>query len=549
MRVQRFIAAMAVVLATAALSGVALGAEPAIDISYIRPDHFVAVVLHPKRIAALPQVAPQFNDPQVADAIKQLGIDPREIEQLTIFWSMNKVELGGRVRLGEPTPIVVAQFTRAVSARDILVKLEHAAQPNTVRAIVELPIGDKTCYQVKDSDQYIYQPASTTVVAAFNRYDIEKVVAGGGPSGPLLERIETAQADSDVLLVFTTDARGGLKELLDAASAGAPEIVRNYLSAAKTLHGGTLAVSLSGQALLRLRLDAKNAEAADNAEDLLRQLLRMAAGGVAMARQSLPPEARGKLAPLLKLADQCLDGAKISRAGTQVALDVQRPEILGTDGAAIMDSFKQSVIEARAAARRTMQMNNLKQIALAMIDHEIRYEAFPPAVIEKDGKPLLSWRVAILPGIDEEALYKEFHLDEPWDSPHNLEVAKKMPSIYQSPDSPAEGKTRVMLFTGKGAAFDGGKKIRLDDIHDGTSVTILCVEAGPDKAVPWTKPEDLLFDPEKPLAALGKIPAKGFLAVFFDGHVEALTVDNATLKALITPAGGEVIDMSKERSQ
>jgi prepilin-type processing-associated H-X9-DG protein len=102
-----------------------------------------------------------------------------------------------------------------------------------------------------------------------------------------------------------------------------------------------------------------------------------------------------------------------------------------------------------------------------------------------------------------------------------------------------------MLFTGKGAAFDGGKKIRMVDITDGASATILCVEAGADKAVPWTKPEDLPFDAEKPLAALGKVSPTGFIAAFFDGHVMQLKVGDETLKALITPDGGEVIDKAK----
>ena len=190
-------------------------------------------------------------------------------------------------------------------------------------------------------------------------------------------------------------------------------------------------------------------------------------------------------------------------------------------------------------------MNNMKQVGLAILTYEDSHGTFPPAAIVKDGKPLLSWRVAILPMLDEDALYQQFHLDEPWDSPHNREVAKKMPTVFQSPENPVEGKTRVMLFTGKGAAFDGGKKVRIDDITDGMSHTILCVEAGPDKAAPWTKPEDLPFDPEKPLAALGKVSPKGFVAVFFDGHVEQMKVDDKTLKALITPDGGESIDWTK----
>ena len=83
------------------------------------------------------------------------------------------------------------------------------------------------------------------------------------------------------------------------------------------------------------------------------------------------------------------------------------------------------------------------------------------------------------------------------------------------------------------------------EISDGLSNTILCVAVGSDKAVPWTKPEDLPFDPQRPLAVLGKVSPKGFIAAFFDGHVMQLKVDNETLKALITPNGGEVIDRSK----
>ena len=186
--------------------------------------------------------------------------------------------------------------------------------------------------------------------------------------------------------------------------------------------------------------------------------------------------------------------------------------------------------------------NKMAQISLAMRVYEQGHGTFPPAVIEQDGKPLLSWRVAILPYLSLEDLYKQFHLDEPWDSPHNLEVAKTVPFYYQSSDRPNDGKTRVMLFTGKGAAFDGGKKVRTTDIRDGIAKTILCVQAGPDKAVPWTKPEDLPFDPENPLAALGNVPSEGFLASLFNGHVMQLKVDNKTLKALITPDGGEPID-------
>ncbi len=120
-----------------------------------------------------------------------------------------------------------------------------------------------------------------------------------------------------------------------------------------------------------------------------------------------------------------------------------------------------------------------------------------------------------------------------------------MPFVFQSADSLDDGKTAIMVFTGRGAAFDAGRNLQLMEVRDGVANTILCVEAGPDKAVPWTKPEDLPFDPARPSAALGEVSAGGFLAAFFDGHVEQLKVDDKTLKALITPDGGELIDRSE----
>ncbi len=96
-----------------------------------------------------------------------------------------------------------------------------------------------------------------------------------------------------------------------------------------------------------------------------------------------------------------------------------------------------AVQAARQAARRTVSMNNLKQIALAMLNYVEAKGAFPPAYIadKTTGKPLLSWRVAILPYLEREDLFKEFHLDEPWDSQHNKALIPRMPRVYRSPAS------------------------------------------------------------------------------------------------------------------
>ena len=207
-----------------------------------------------------------------------------------------------------------------------------------------------------------------------------------------------------------------------------------------------------------------------------------------------------------------------------------------------------AVQSAREAARRAQCTNNLKQMGLAMLNYESATSAFPkPALTDKDGKPLLSWRVAILPYIEQAGLYNRFHLDEPWDSPHNKELIKEMPTTFVCPSRPnlEPGTTTYRVFVGEGALFEKGKDTRIAQITDGTSNTIMICESN--EAVPWTKPDaELPFDPEaKPsFFGAGSVHPGGFNALFADGSARfiKITIDLNVFKALITRAGGEVVN-------
>jgi Protein of unknown function (DUF1559) len=162
----------------------------------------------------------------------------------------------------------------------------------------------------------------------------------------------------------------------------------------------------------------------------------------------------------------------------------------------------------REASARSASLNNFKQIALAMNSYaENNGDRLPPtASRDKDGRPLLSWRVLLLPYVEEGNLYKQFHLDEPWDSPHNLTLLPRRPRVYSVPayDDTAKppGMTLYQAFTGRDTAFEitAGPRL-LKDFPKGASSTILIVEAG--DAVPWTKPQDIEYDAERPLPKLG----------------------------------------------
>jgi prepilin-type processing-associated H-X9-DG protein len=196
----------------------------------------------------------------------------------------------------------------------------------------------------------------------------------------------------------------------------------------------------------------------------------------------------------------------------------------------------------RLAADRTKSSNNLKQMALAFHNYLDTYGHFPRDIADKNGKALLSWRVAILPFVEEAEVYNQFKLDEAWDSETNKKLLEKMPKLYTAPRGKfAKGQTFYESFAGPGA-FMSGKDLKLPDITDGTSNTFMVVEAG--EAVPWTKPADVAFDPKKPLPNLGGIFDSDFNVSFADGSVRYVKkgVKDEILKKYITFNGGEVTD-------
>ena len=205
-----------------------------------------------------------------------------------------------------------------------------------------------------------------------------------------------------------------------------------------------------------------------------------------------------------------------------------------------------AVQKVREAAGRTQSMNNLKQMVLAMHNYaDTKGGTLAPAYkADKDGKPLLSWRVLILPFIEEANLYNQFHLDEPWDSEHNKKLIAQIPKIYRSPASKAPpGMTTYLTVRGKDTAFPGAKGIRFPaGIPDGTSNTIMIVEASDRKAVPWTKPDDFEFNEKNPGAGLRGFWPEGFLAALCDGSTRLIhTMDANVLKALFQVNDGMVL--------
>ena len=194
-----------------------------------------------------------------------------------------------------------------------------------------------------------------------------------------------------------------------------------------------------------------------------------------------------------------------------------------------------------------MIKDDLEKLALAMYKYEKAYFRLPPAVtVNQFNKPLLSWRVLMLPYVGEEKLYKEFHLDEPWDSNHNKKLIAKMPAMFRAPNKKLadEFKTVYLAPVSKETVFQpDGAVVKLGNIFDGTSNTILLVQANDGSAVIWTKPDDLPVDTSKPFRGLEQ-PGEGFFFVAMcDGTVHRITSigDPIQMVHAFTRAGGEIL--------
>jgi hypothetical protein len=194
--------------------------------------------------------------------------------------------------------------------------------------------------------------------------------------------------------------------------------------------------------------------------------------------------------------------------------------------------------------------NNLHNLALALQQYETDNGCFPPAYIaDADGKPIHSWRVLLLPYLEERILYREYRFDEPWDGPNNSALAAKVDRVfcYDCPRSNNSGETSYVAVIGPQTMWPGAKSTKMSDIKDGTPNTIMLVEVH-NSGIHWMEPRDLdlsqmdmaINSPNGPSISSGHIGGWAHV-VFVSGQTRAID-NNAPPKAIraaLTIAGGE----------
>jgi hypothetical protein len=212
-----------------------------------------------------------------------------------------------------------------------------------------------------------------------------------------------------------------------------------------------------------------------------------------------------------------------------------------------------AVQKVREAASRLKASENMKRLSIAFHhNHDTTGRLHAPFHEDPLGGPppgspadRLSWRVSLLPYLEQDALLRRFKATEPWNSPANQPLANTVVPDYADIETPADPATRIRLFCDNGALFDTDRtrRVGLMGVSDGTSNTIAYVEST--EKVTWTQFNDFRFEPSptSPPPPLGKPGASVFLVVMADGSVRPVrkTVTPEVLRMAITRAGGEVL--------
>jgi hypothetical protein len=398
----------------------------------------------------------------------------------------------------------------------VLVPLGEGADPKALAALLDLP-GVPAGPREKVSDHVLFAGSAAALRRLRSpkpaaRPDLAAALAAAG-GGPLRVALapppDLARVVDEMMPVLPKEAGGGSSKVLTHGVKWA-------------------ALGLDAPPKLALRLTVQSPDAAS---------ARALGEGAARALKALGGQK--EVVAALPNFDKMAAALAPKVEGDRVVLTLEGDDLR----TAVAPLVHRAVI----AGARTPAADRMRELAIGLHRYVDGHGRLPAvANFDKAGKPLLSWRVLVLPYVGEEKLYKEFHLDEPWDSEHNKKLVAKMPAIFRGPNRKLneQGKTVTLAPVGKDTAFTGKAEGRRfpNEFSDGTSNTILLVLADDTHAVEWTRPDDLTIDLDKPATGLGR-QLEHYLVALADGSVRLLkpTISKETLRNAFTANGGEVL--------
>ncbi|MBQ18921.1 MAG: hypothetical protein CMJ65_17575 [Planctomycetaceae bacterium] len=485
-------------------------ASDELDTHWLPPDAQVVASLQLARLWDAPAVQTLIKNPELGPQLKQalvemkketiLGID--EISKIVVgIGGVSDLIKMASSEFSESGRISEREFEQTAKEKLIPTMVVHVRQPLTSahlaavnQKLEQITIDGKTVHAFpveKDTPRFmVYQANEKTLVFTVERF-VKQLIATGDPYTP---RPDLAFADGGqdfvVAVALPEPLTVPLPPELASASAGDP-ILSALVKLNGKLQGLSFGASGSGKdSTLKFQGVAADGPGAAAAKTVLDEVVNLGKQQLAVLKQN------EFLAEMLAPVESGINAAKVVQNGPEFGLSAT---IAGAgsqaDASSLIAMLLPAMQASRDTARRAQCINNLRQFGIAMFLYEVAHKNFPaPAILAADGKtPLLSWRVAILPYLDQEPLYKQFKLDEPWDSPTNKALIGKMPPIFACAGGELKpGMTAYRLVTTGKSIYVKGKAIARSKRSGGDAGGLgeipLVIEVGSDQAVAWTNP-------------------------------------------------------------
>lgn len=517
----------------------AAGADvPKMPADMIPDDAIAAVFMSPSRTMKSPDWEMMPVEVVQAVALENLGIDPYHVDGITV--------MGGIPGLDGPVGGAIIEFNRDVAVESL-------------KFIDELREGDyrgMKVYEIPENPPIrLHQLDARTWLVGVGGYVKRMADAKQFPKGKLAELATKINAPDGFTVIASLDLVGPMiTGLLQSVEGQIPPPIKDVVKFAEwtdAVYINTVVAPLGGST--KISLLAKDADSAAKLETLINSSIDFGAQAMIASMQSemdpSDPVQQSFISYMDRVSKVFTEAMRPKTNGTVVRMEINSSASVASTGV-LVGLLLPAVQSARAAARRMSTSNNMKQIGLAMHNYHSAYKKLPAqAITDEDGEPLLSWRVAILPYIEEQALYERFHLDEPWNSPHNSKLIDEMPPVYESLNMvlpPGETVMQVPL-SDKDAKepvfFIKGRQARFRDVLDGLSNTPMVVQVNPQDAVTWTKPADWEVNLDNAKNGVGSAEPGGFHILLGDGAVIFISqsIDAKLWRDMLTRAGGEVI--------
>ena len=506
----------------------------AINLEYVPNEAVMVVAVRPANLAGRKELQPIAKFIEESMPVEETGISLKDIEQFLVTANPRKADpTVRRGRSNAPSldrPIIELRTSKDADFTAMIAQQIGTPTEQTVDGVTLIANGK---YSDTPTANAAWMPNKRTLLQGPGN-ELLKIAKAQKGTGPEWVSEMAEMKDIDFGIAFNVQwGRPVMQEMFNREPNPMLGMFVPLWQNADTVIG---TATIQDNLTVNVHGWGKNAAAAANLKQTLSSLIPVAQGllgGATASAQQVSPEMRDTVEKGIAVANDALSGAQVSSDGNQTTLTLTGD---GVGVATLAGMLLPAVQSAREAARRTQSMNNVKQIMLALHNYHSANKRFPPPVlVGPDGETKYSWRVAILPYIDQNELYEAYARSEPWDGPNNRKLLARIPRVFLNPND-AEDSTSASYYAMVGEQTAFGNKAegsRIRDFLDGTSNTLMVFEAK--RGVAWTKPEDIPYSDDEQIEKLGGFHPGGYIGGLADGSVRFISenVDEELLRNLI----------------